>query len=340
MRLAVNSEIRCGKVTFKKVFLMGLASLLACSIMVACGQPAESPLTPATPQPPTNVENQAPAEASPPEEITNEAEWSTVQTFTGKESETTPPFHISGTEWRITWTADVQYPEYAVFDILIYPQDKPGMLTKRISGSEGTSGDTVYIYDGGCDYYLRVIAANLSNWTITVEDYAKQKFTSPFQITKINYKGMNYPNYEGVDYPEPGEASPRIVESDEYVEIKNLSDSPQNIAGWRLKNLTKGGPAFIFPTSLPCSCGWYGDFEDCIKNCYPPRPCEIEPHKSIRVYTGEAHYESGGFCFYYFLGDFWNNEIPDTAVLYNRKGQEVSRKSYMVPTKNSLTSGD
>jgi hypothetical protein len=328
----VNSEIRWGKAIFKKVFLTGIASLLACSIMVACGQPAESLLTPATPQPPTNIENQALAGASPPEETTNEIEWSTVQIFTGRESETTPPFHISGTKWRIVLTAAVQYPEYAVFDILVYPQDKPGMFTKRVSYSKGTSGDTVYIYDGGCDYYLKVIAANLSNWTITVEDYAKQKFTSLFQITKINYKGMSYSDTLG--------ASPGTLESDEYVEIKNLSDSPQNIAGWVLKNLTKGGPAFIFPTSLPCSCEWYGDPEDCIENCYPPRPCVIEPRKSIRVYTGEARYESGGFCFYYFPGDIWNNETPDIAVLYNRKGQEVSRKSYIIPTKNSLTSGD
>jgi hypothetical protein len=317
---------------FKKVFLTGLASLLACSVMVACGQSAKSPPPPTATQPPTSIENQAPAESSTPEETTAEAEWSTVQTFTGKESETTSPFHISGTEWRIIWTADVQYPEYAVFDILVYPQDKPGMFTKRISYSKGTSGDTVYIYEGGCDYYLKVIAANLSNWTLTVEDYAKQKFTSPFQITYINYKGMDYSDTLG--------AGQRIVEFDEYVEIKNLSDSPQNITGWVLKNLTKGAPAFVFPAFLPCSCEWYGSFEDCIKNCYPARPCVIGPHKSIRVYTGEAHYESGGFCFNYFPGDIWNNETPDIAVLYNRKGQEVSRKSYVIPTKNGVISGD
>ncbi len=297
---------------------------------MACGLTTPSPSTtkPAT-QPPANVENQTPPEVSPPEQTTNEAEWSTVQTFTGKESETTSPFHISGTEWRIFWTADVQSPEYAVFDILVYSQDKEGVLTKRISYSEGTSSDTVYIYEGGCDYYLKVIAANLSNWTIMVEDYEKQEFTSPVQITKINYKGMDYSIIM---------AGFIVVETDEYVEIKNQSDSPQNIAGWVLKNLTRGGPAFIFPTLLPCSCEWYDDPEECIENCYPPRPCVIEPHKSIRVYTGEAHYESGGFCFYYPLGDIWNNETPDTAVLYNLEGQEVSRKSYVISTKNSVAS--
>jgi hypothetical protein len=334
----VNSE-RWGKVMCKKVFLTGLACLLSCLLMVACGQPSGSPLTPATVQLPADVENQVPAEAFPPEEITNETEWNIVQVFTGKESETTSPFHISGTEWRFTWTADIEYPEYAVFDMLVYPQDKTGVPTKVVSYREGASGDTVYIYGGGCNYYLKVIAANLNNWIITVEDYTEQKVTSTFQITKVNYKGIHYLGY-GVGYSESGDASPRIFEADEYVEIKNVSDFPQDIAGWKLKNLTKGGPVFIFPTLLPCSCEWYGNTEDCLKNCYPPKPCIIEPHKSIRVYTGEVHYESGGFCLYYFPGDIWNNEMPDTAVLYNRKGQEVSRKSYIIPAKNSLISDE
>ena len=298
-----------------------------------------APTTPATQpdtQPPTQSENQTPPEPSqpepPPEETANGVEWSTVQIFTGKESETTPPFHISGTKWRIIWAADAQYPEYAVFDILVYPQDTPGLFTKRLSYSKGTSGDTTYIYAGNRDYYLKVIAANLSNWTIIVEDYVSQNLTSPVQITYIYYKGM--------DYSHSMEAGHEIVEFDEYVEITNLSDSPQNITGWVLKNLTKGGPAFLFPTFRPCSCEWYGNWTDCIENCYPPRPCIIEPNKSIRVHTGEPHYESGGFCFYYSPGDIWNNETPDTAALYNLEGQEVSRKSYIIPTKNSVTSGD
>ncbi|MBM4446282.1 MAG: lamin tail domain-containing protein [Chloroflexi bacterium] len=304
---------------------------------MACGltkptPPASKPKT----QPPTNTENQTPTETSPPEETKNEAEWSTIQTFTGKDSKDTTPFHVSGTEWRIIWAANAERPEYAVFDILVYPQDKPGVLTKRISYSKGTSSDTAYIYEGGRDYYLKVTAANLSSWTITVEepasDYTNQKLTSPVQITKINYKGQ--------DYIKSHEAGYDIIEFDEYVEIKNLSDSRQNIAGWVLKNLTKGGPAFVFPTFMPCSCQWYGNFEDCIKYCSPPRPCAIDPHRSIRVYTGEIHHESGGFCFCLFPGDIWNNEIPDTAVLYNLEGQEVSRKSYIITAKNSVTSGE
>jgi hypothetical protein len=294
--------------------------------------PSPSATKPET-QPPASVENQTPPEVSPPAEAMDEAKWRAVQIFTGKESETTPPFHISGTEWRIIWTADVQSPEHAVFDILVYSQDKAGMLTKRISYSKGIPSDTVYIYEGGGDYYLKVIAANLNNWTVTLEDHGTQESTSPVQITKINYKGNNSAIIAA------GSTCSIMVESDEYAEIKNQSDSPQNISGWVLKNLTRGEPAFIFPIFQPCSCDWYDGPEECLENCYPPRPCVIEPHKSIRVYTGEAeHYESGGFCFYYPRGDIWNNETPDTAVLYNLEGQEVSRKSYVILTKDSVAS--
>ncbi|MFC2050506.1 lamin tail domain-containing protein [Chloroflexota bacterium] len=292
---------------------------MACEIAA----PGPSVTEPAT-QPPANVEDQTPPEISPPEQTADEVEWSIVQIFTGKESETTPPFHISGTEWRIFWTADAQSPEYAVFDIFVYPQGKEAVLTKLVSYSEGTSSDTVYIYEGGCDYYLKVIAANLSNWTITVEGYEKQEFNCPVQITKINYKGK--------DYTRTLEAGHSIVEYDEYVEIKNESDSPQNIAGWMLKNITKRAPEFVFPTLLPCSCAWYSNFEVCVEKCYQPHPCVIEPRESIRVYTGDVLYESGGFNFNYFPGDIWNNETPDTAVLYNLEGQEVSRKSYVIST--------
>ncbi len=66
------------------------------------------------------------------------------------------------------------------------------MLTKRISYSKDVSGDTVYIDEGGRDYYLKVISANLAKWTITVEDYASESPSQPVQITNIHYKGMDY----------------------------------------------------------------------------------------------------------------------------------------------------
>ena len=93
------------------------------------------------------------------------------------------------------------------------------------------------------------------------------------------------------------------VESDEYVEITNLGDEPQDLANWELKDISEGYPSFSFPYYI------------------------LEPEATIRVYTNEIHPQWGGFSFGYGKA-IWNNEEPDIAALYNAKEQEVSRKSY------------
>ena len=106
------------------------------------------------------------------------------------------------------------------------------------------------------------------------------------QITYIFYDGL-------VPY----------VESDEYVEITNLGDQPQELTGCVLMDISEGYPSFTFPSYI------------------------LAPGKSIRVYTNEYHSEWGGFSFEY-SQPIWNNSEPDVAVLYNNQGKEVSRKSY------------
>ena len=106
------------------------------------------------------------------------------------------------------------------------------------------------------------------------------------QITHIFYDGL-VPN----------------VESDEYVEITNLGDQPQDLAGWVLMDISDGYPSFTFPSYI------------------------LAPGKSIRIYTNEYHPEWGGFSFEYSQA-IWNNSEPDVAVLYDSQDKEVSRKSY------------
>jgi hypothetical protein len=306
---------------------MGLVLLLAGST-AACS--STTPTTPtATPkkQPPAAVENQPPAQAPPSEASTeNEAGWTYVKSFMGKENQTTAAFPISGTKWRIIWTIDTKIPEYAVFEILVFPQDGSNMLTERISYSQGVSGNTAYIDEGGRDYYLKIIAANLTGWNVTVEDYAVEGSSEPVQITHINYQGTDYITAMAAGYT--------IAEWDEYVEIKNFSDSPQNIFDWSLKNITRGEPTYFFPRYKPCSCDNI-TISKCLKKCYPVRPDTIEPRESIRVYTGAPQWDYGGYGFYYSFGNIWNNETPDTAVLYNAEGREVSRKSYIITEKST-----
>jgi endonuclease YncB( thermonuclease family) len=115
---------------------------------------------------------------------------------------------------------------------------------------------------------------------------AKHSVTTNVKITKIFYDGQ----------------VPR-VESDEYVEITNRGNEPQDLAGWVLMDISEGYPSFSFPTYI------------------------LTPGVSIRVYTNEVHNEWGGFSF----GSgkaIWNNSDPDTAILYDAQGNEVSRKSY------------
>ncbi|MBA7708631.1 hypothetical protein ES703_117534 [subsurface metagenome] len=93
------------------------------------------------------------------------------------------------------------------------------------------------------------------------------------------------------------------VESDEYVEITNLGDQPQDLVGWVLVDISEGYPSFTFPSYI------------------------LAPGKSIRVYTNEYHPEWGGFSFEYSQA-IWNNTEPDVAVLYDNQGREIFRKSY------------
>lgn len=403
--------------------------------VVACGQPALGLPSRTPPEQPSPVTaSPLPKELPPVDEVAGGDEWNTIETFTGEGDEITPPFHIFGTEWRITLTADAEYPEYAVLHVLVYPEGTHSICTKRISYSGGGSGDTVYICEGGQDYYIEVIAANLRswtiavqgharvdeamsggewnavatfvgedqqvtpsfhvfgtkwriswaidaeepenavldlliycqeapsgiwqavshsggssgnvtylipwegdrdffvkvlprnlrNWTIRVEDDATQAFVCPVQITHIHYDGTVYP-------PEAGRCF-ETGEFDEYVVIKNLGDCVQDISGWVLENATKGYPSFTFPLGFAL---FPGEIQR-IYTSFPVPPGQIVEAYEYLVLDPSP---SGGFWrmyelyplrFDYPLGDIWDNEEPDTAVLYDAQGEEVSRKSYTV----------
>jgi hypothetical protein len=61
-----------------------------------------------------------------------------------------------------------------------------------------------------------------------------------------------------------------------------------------------------------------------------PVPCLLYPGQIVLVFTDEIHCAYGGLSFRYGQGNIWDNDTPDTAVLYNPQGEEVSRKSYTV----------
>ena len=306
-----SSAIRC-------LTLFTLVLLLTLGLVSACAQlkPSPPPTQPKPPstQPPAVSENQTPAvsenqtpeEAPPVNEAGNEAKWYTIGTFSSKGNDSIPPFRIYGTELRITWTIDTEYPESAALDLIVYFSPS-GSIWKTATFKDSSSGDIIYLVEpgGNRDFSIKVMARNLLYWTITLGDNAPVITSSPIKITYIHYKGTVYPpNQETCCCYER-------VEPDEYVVIKNLSENPVKMGGWVLKNISKPSPHFTFPSHFIA-----------------------DPGEIIRVYTDEYHLETGGFCFYYIQGDIWSNDKPDIAVLYDAQGYEVSRKSYAVPTNN------
>ena len=182
-------------------------------------------------------------------------------------------------------------------------------LTINVNG-QGTTNPSpgTHTYDDGTQ--VTIAASPASGWefdhwggdasgtshTVAITMDSGKDVTAYFK--QETYPGSNvqitHIFYDGLVYR---------VESDEYVEITNLGSEPQDLAGWVLKDISEGYPSFTFPSYV------------------------LAPEQSIRVYTNEIHPEYGGFSFGYGKA-IWNNSDPDTAVLYNAQGQEVSRKSY------------
>jgi hypothetical protein len=95
----------------------------------------------------------------------------------------------------------------------------------------------------------------------------------------------------------------KTTEADEYVQILNEGFSVVDLSGWRLIDRADGSPEFAFPSY------------------------QLQPQKSVRVYTNESHPESGGFSFQR-KSSIWNNSDPDEAGLIDPSGVTVSARSY------------
>ncbi len=283
----------------------------ACSEILSTPTPASPPVLPKPPitEPPAVSENQSStvAETPPVAEPANEPSdeiWYEVVSFGGIVSQTTPPFHVYGTEWHLHWAIEADDPAAAIFKMDIYSKAEPFAIWHSVS-SNGEISDTVNFFMSGLkrDFFIKVTALNLRQWTIQIEDNAIAATSYPVQVTYIHYKGTLFP-------PDPPKGfCYKRVEPDEYVVIKNLSECEVELTGWTLKNISKPSPQFKFP------------------------PGVILPGGIIRVYTDEVHPETGSLTFFYGTGDIWSNDNPDIAVLYDAQGNEVSRKSYTLPMK-------
>jgi hypothetical protein len=217
----------------------------------------------------------------------------------GEEADETPPLisgvsvsNITDTSATITWTTSEPATSSVKYGI---PDSGDYVAISSVTSLELSLSHHVILgelqpLEPDTAYWFRVQSKDASGNEATSEDDTFATLppspTSNIQITRIFYDGVVY-----------------RVESDEYVEITNLGDVPQDLEGWVLRDISEGYPSFTFPSYI------------------------LGSGESIRVYTNEIHPEWGGFSFWYSKA-VWNNTDPDVAVLYNAEGQEVSRKSY------------
>jgi hypothetical protein len=95
-----------------------------------------------------------------------------VTTITGSSDQTTNYFNIATNEWKLTWsyTPKTTGAEFALFSVFIYPKGENTFYVDAVTkmGGTDTNGMT-YVHEGSKNYYFKIIASNLQDYTITVE---------------------------------------------------------------------------------------------------------------------------------------------------------------------------
>lgn len=256
--------------------------------------------------------------AVPARDAPDDETWHTIEVFSGKDNAVTPPFHVSGTKWRLNWSIEPQAIQDSSFKVYIFQQNKPYILWQILPETRVTEGKaTFHIIEEGEGFFLRVFAHNLKSWTITIQDDSTAVPHPTVEISHIHYKGEVYPRNpeECICYEVP--------EPDEYVVIINRGERPQRMGGWALKNVTKGYPTFTFPLDFILSPAQ--SVLITTNKIYPDCGAWLEFGTKAPYCTKQAW-----FSFFFGPGDIWDNKAPDTAVLYDASGKEVSRKSYTV----------
>ena len=87
--------------------------------------------------------------------------------LTGSGDKNTPPFEVTTDEWIIDWSYDTD-SKYPGFSFFVYPRGETTSYVERISDGDEETNGTTYIYADPGEYYIKVLAANLRSWKITI----------------------------------------------------------------------------------------------------------------------------------------------------------------------------
>ena len=107
----------------------------------------------------------------------------------GENGERALSFHINANEWCISWYAEGIYPETTLFTVIVYRDGISTAPVKVINNSDMTSSNTIEMHEGNNDYRVKVIAANVTRWAISIGEESGNNSISPVYIARINYQG-------------------------------------------------------------------------------------------------------------------------------------------------------
>lgn len=93
--------------------------------------------------------------------------WNLVKSYTGSTYVDSPYFYIPGSEVRLNYT-NTGDPTFALFSFYLYQQGQSA-YTYALTSIPNVTGTTYAHNIASGQYYLKVGAANLKSWAITIE---------------------------------------------------------------------------------------------------------------------------------------------------------------------------
>jgi hypothetical protein len=91
----------------------------------------------------------------------------TAIVYTGQGDKNTPAFSVGTWSFTVKWTTQSDNPEYAVFGFFVYPEGETGAYVCE-ANFDGVGSDSTVCRGGPGNFYIKVLAANLSSWRIEV----------------------------------------------------------------------------------------------------------------------------------------------------------------------------
>ncbi len=106
--------------------------------------------------------------------------WLAVTTVSGFGDKTTDTFGVTGSKFRLTWSAtadaeciDLFAPDDcpAAFSFFVYPEGETVLFVESVSHFDfNSASDETIVFRSG-SFYVQVLSANLDSWEIAVDEW-------------------------------------------------------------------------------------------------------------------------------------------------------------------------